>query len=134
MPSGSFSCGGNSSARTHLALWRALKAKVGSGSWPQRAGSAKRQRGWNTHYTTELTEPVWFYLRGEEYSNQLDDFIQGVATGKAPRVVNDFRSAAVTDKAIAKIVENAEKGMPVGEASKPLPPVAPKKRGWFGRG
>ncbi len=30
------------------------------------------QTGWNVRYTTELTEPVWFYLRGEEYSAQLD--------------------------------------------------------------
>ncbi len=29
-------------------------------------------------YTTELTEPVWFYLRGEEYSAQIDAFIQRV--------------------------------------------------------
>ena len=30
------------------------------------------QHGWNVRYTTELTEPVGFYLRGEEYSAQID--------------------------------------------------------------
>ena len=30
------------------------------------------EQGWNVRYTTELTEPVWFYLRGEEYSAQID--------------------------------------------------------------
>ena len=30
-------------------------------------------------YTTELTAPVWFYLRGEEYSAQIDDFVAAVA-------------------------------------------------------
>ena len=32
------------------------------------------EHGWNVRYTTELTEPVWFYLRGEEYSAQIDSF------------------------------------------------------------
>ena len=91
------------------------------------------QKGWDVRYTTELTEDPWFYLRGEEYSNQLDDFIQAVAGGKAARVPNDFRSAAVTDKAISMIVENNETGTSVGEASKPVAPVQPKKRAWFGR-
>ncbi len=35
--------------------------------------------GWNVRYTTELTEPIWFYLRGEEYSAQLDAFVGAVA-------------------------------------------------------
>ena len=26
------------------------------------------EQGWNVRYTTELTRPVWYYLRGEEYS------------------------------------------------------------------
>ncbi len=30
------------------------------------------EQGWNVRYTTDLTEPVWFYLRGEEYSAQID--------------------------------------------------------------
>ena len=29
-------------------------------------------RGWSVRYTTELTEPVDFYVRGEEYSAQID--------------------------------------------------------------
>ncbi len=35
--------------------------------------------GWNVRYTTELTEPVWFYLRGEEYSAQLDHFVERIS-------------------------------------------------------
>ena len=29
------------------------------------------EKGWNVRYTTDLTEAVWFYVRGEEYSAQL---------------------------------------------------------------
>lgn len=65
--------------------------------------------GWNVRYTTDLTEPVWFYLRGEEYSAQLDSFIQRVKERRTDGV-NSFESAAITDKAISMIVADAEKG------------------------
>ena len=38
-------------------------------------------KGWNVRYTTELTRPVWFYVRGEEYSAQIDHFVQCIETG-----------------------------------------------------
>ena len=57
------------------------------------------QVGWNVRYTTELTEPVRFYLRGEEYSAQIDHFVERVRT-KQPEGLNSFASAAVTDRVI----------------------------------
>lgn len=89
-------------------------------------------RGWTVKYTTELTEDRWFYLRGEEYSGQLDDFILAVKAGKAAADENDFASATETDKTMQMIIDNAETGLPVGEAA-PRRVDAPKKRGWFGR-
>jgi predicted dehydrogenase len=65
--------------------------------------------GWNVRFTTELTEPVWFYLRGEEYSAQIDAFVQEVEAGRSDGV-NDFASAAVTDRAIAMMASDAERG------------------------
>lgn len=65
--------------------------------------------GWNVRYTTELTAPVWFYLRGEEYSAQLDSFIQRVNERQFDGV-NSFESAALTDRVISMIVTDAEKG------------------------
>ncbi|MFT4214532.1 MAG: Gfo/Idh/MocA family oxidoreductase, partial [Microbacterium sp.] len=62
--------------------------------------------GWNVRYTTELTKAPWFYLRGEEYSAQLDAFVQRVQTGDTTGV-NDFASAAVTDRVISMISEDA---------------------------
>src|SRR5688500_5800293 len=35
-------------------------------------------RGWNIKYVTDLTTPVDFYLRGEEYSEQIDYFIRAI--------------------------------------------------------
>jgi hypothetical protein len=57
------------------------------------------QVGWNVLYTTELTEPVDFYLRGEEYSAQIDDFVERVLARRTDGL-NSFRSAAVTDRVI----------------------------------
>lgn len=62
--------------------------------------------GWNSRYTTDLTKPVWYYVRGEEYSAQLDYFIQGIESGR-PDNVNSFDSAAITDKVLSMIRQDA---------------------------
>jgi scyllo-inositol 2-dehydrogenase (NADP+) len=64
------------------------------------------EKGWNTRYTTDLTEPVWFYLRGEEYSSQIDGFVQAVQAGRTD-TRSTFRSAAETSKVVAAIARNA---------------------------
>ena len=59
-------------------------------------------RGWNVKYVTDLTPSVDYYLRGEEYSAQMDHFIKAVE-GKVPNLLNSFESAAQTDNAISLI-------------------------------
>ncbi len=59
-------------------------------------------KGWSTKYITDLTEQVDFYLRGEEYSAQIDYFIKAIE-GKVPNSINTFESAWTTDKAIELI-------------------------------
>ncbi|HEY0390962.1 MAG TPA: Gfo/Idh/MocA family oxidoreductase [Solirubrobacterales bacterium] len=65
--------------------------------------------GWNARFTTELTDPVWFYLRGEEYSAQIESFVGQVEAGREDGV-NGFAGAAVTDRSIAMMVADAERG------------------------
>jgi predicted dehydrogenase len=67
------------------------------------------QAGWNVRYTTELTEPVDFYLRGEEYTAQLAHFIERVAKGETEGV-NTFASAVVTDRLIERMIEDSKRG------------------------
>jgi predicted dehydrogenase len=57
---------------------------------------------WNVKYVTDLTQPVDFYLRGEEYSLQVDYFIKAIQ-GKVPNTINNFESAWHTDKVISLI-------------------------------
>lgn len=90
-------------------------------------------KGWNVKYTTELTEDPWFYLRGEEYSAQLDDFISAVRDGKGAAVENSFRSAAATDKTIALIQTDNAAAPAVSKPVIAAPAQPAKKRGWFGR-
>lgn len=95
-------------------------------------GLPEYEPGWTVKYTTELTEGRWFYLRGEEYSAQIDEFVKDIRSGAGAARENGFAAAAQTDRTMAMIIENAETGAPVGEA-RAAAPVAPKKRGWFGR-
>jgi len=64
-------------------------------------------KGWNVKYITDLTEPVDFYLRGEEYSAQVDYFVKAVA-GKVPNSINTFQSAWYTDNAIELIKKSSK--------------------------
>jgi scyllo-inositol 2-dehydrogenase (NADP+) len=63
--------------------------------------------GWNIRYTTALTQPVWFYVRGEEYSAQIDHFVQCMKTGAMP--ISSFRSASDTSLVANRMRADAEK-------------------------
>ena len=62
--------------------------------------------GWNVKYVTDLADPVWFYLRGEEYSQEIDAFVRRVAHRDLIGV-NAFGSAAATDNVIAMMMSDA---------------------------
>jgi predicted dehydrogenase/glycosyltransferase involved in cell wall biosynthesis len=70
--------------------------------------------GWNVRYTTDMAEAPWFYLRGEEYSAQLDAFVQRASVGKTEGE-NDFASATLTDRVLAAISDDAARQVvPIG--------------------
>lgn len=75
------------------------------------------KQGWNVRYTTDLTKPVWFYVRGEEYSAQIDHFVQCIST-KNP-ALSSFRSAADTNLVAAMIRKDASNPRTVVEPSHP---------------
>ena len=71
-----------------------------------RSGSEFEQypAGWTIRYITDLQPPVNYYLRGEEYSAQIDCFVQSIQTGNL-NSENSFASAAQTDRVIDKIAQ-----------------------------
>lgn len=60
--------------------------------------------GWTSKYITELQAPVNFYMRGEEYSAQLDHFIDGIL-GRDTSVETNFQTATATDEVIEQIAK-----------------------------
>jgi len=62
--------------------------------------------GWNILYTTDLTKPVDYYLRGEEYSAQIDYFIDCIKNKRVENL-NSFASALQTDTLIALLTDDA---------------------------
>jgi scyllo-inositol 2-dehydrogenase (NADP+) len=65
--------------------------------------------GWTTRYITDLQEPVSFYLRGEEYSAQLDAFVTAAEAGAAEQE-NSFASAHQTDRVTDMVMQAGRSG------------------------
>lgn len=65
------------------------------------------EQGWNIRYITELAKPVWYYLRGEEYSAQIDYFITAINQRRHANI-NSFRHAIECDRVMAMLRRNAE--------------------------
>jgi scyllo-inositol 2-dehydrogenase (NADP+) len=63
---------------------------------------AEYREGWTVKYITDLQPPVSFYLRGEEYSAQLEAFGRSILDPSAKRE-NGFIASAQTDSAIEMI-------------------------------
>ena len=64
--------------------------------------------GWNVRYTTDLVQPVWYYLRGEEYSAQIDHFVRAIKDGRVD-TRSTFRTALDTDLVANAMVRDAGK-------------------------
>jgi predicted dehydrogenase len=83
------------------------------------------EKGWNIKYTTELSDEVWFYLRGEEYSAQIDYFAQSIASKRLDGE-NTFRSALDADRVVAMITGTGVSAPAVAAAQ-------PARRGFWSR-
>jgi predicted dehydrogenase len=79
-------------------------------------------RGWTTLYTTELTRPMRYYVRGEEYSAQIDHFIDCVLARRTENV-NSFASALETDRVLDMIQRDAGLGPRVLADTAPAEPL-----------
>ena len=65
------------------------------------------EKGWNIKYITDLAIPVDYYLRGEEYSAQIDYFVQNVLEQKAGSI-NTFEQGLYTDKVMEMIIDHVK--------------------------
>ncbi len=65
-------------------------------------------KGWTIKYITDFAIPVNFYLRGEEYSAQIDNFVSCVINKKQSEY-NTFEQGLYTDKVVEMIIADAKK-------------------------
>jgi predicted dehydrogenase len=66
------------------------------------------EKGWTIKYITDYAIPVDFYLRGEEYSAQIDHFVACIKN-RQPSAVNTFEQALYTDKVVNMIIQDSKK-------------------------
>jgi predicted dehydrogenase len=67
----------------------------------------KLEKGWTIKYITEFAIPVNFYLRGEEYSAQIDNFVDCILKGRQTEI-NSFRQGLLTDTVIELIIADSK--------------------------
>ena len=66
----------------------------------------KLDKGWTIKYITDLTSTANYYLRGEEYSFQMDYFFDNIQNKKNENK-NSFSSAFATDYTIDLLLKNS---------------------------
>jgi predicted dehydrogenase len=64
-------------------------------------------KGWDTRYVTDFSDNVRFYVRGNEFTKQLDYFIDSI-TGKENNSISTFADALMTDRIIEEIIKDYE--------------------------
>lgn len=65
------------------------------------------EKGWTIKYITDFAIPVNFYLRGEEYSAQIDNFVDCIMRNNQTEI-NSFRQALLTDKVIEFLIADSK--------------------------
>lgn len=73
------------------------------------SAESKLKEGWNILFNPTLTQEVWYYLRGEEYSAQFDHFIRCIERGERD-TISSFASALVTDQVVSTMLEDRRAG------------------------
>ncbi|MDL2257525.1 hypothetical protein LJC06_04905, partial [Bacteroidales bacterium OttesenSCG-928-I14] len=68
------------------------------------------EKGWNMRYITDYAIPVDFYLRGEEYSAQIDNFISCIINN-TPTNINSFEQGLYTDRVAEMILQKSKKSV-----------------------
>lgn len=88
------------------------------------------KNGWTVKYITDLTPPVSYYLRGEEYSAQLEAFGKACMANEGAKE-NSFASSVLTDETIELIRNSAQTAGTAGRFDATA--IEPRKSGLVGR-
>ena len=73
-------------------------------------------KGWNTRYITDIAKSVRFYVRGNEFTRQLDYFIDCIE-GKTTENVASFAEGLKTDILMEEITKDATRSLAQANAA-----------------
>ena len=65
-------------------------------------------KGWNTRYITDFGNSVRFYVRGNEFTRQLDYFVDCIEKGRTNNI-SSFAEAHKTDVVMEEIANDADR-------------------------
>jgi predicted dehydrogenase len=82
---------------------------------------------WTTRYITDLTKPARFYLRGNEFTNQLDHFIDSILQG-TPSNRSSFKEGLKTD-VFAEGIRREASAPGSTKQGQPARPIHVRKKG-----
>lgn len=71
-------------------------------------------KGWNTRNITDFAESVRFYVRGNEFTRQLDTFIENIEQGRSDNVAS-FAEALKADMVMEEITKDAARSLEVAD-------------------
>ena len=89
--------------------------------------------GWNTRYVTEFAKSVRFYLRGNEFTRQLDYFVENILSG-AKNNRSSFSEAMKTDIVMDEIIRDSSalsSSTFANSTQQAVPTTAHKKKSLF---
>ena len=81
--------------------------------------------GWNTRYITDFAKSVRFYVRGNEFTRQLDYFVDCIEQKRADNI-SSFAEALKTDVVMEKITKDAARSLAGKGVTPQTSPILPK--------
>lgn len=81
--------------------------------------------GWNTRYITDFAKSVRFYVRGNEFTRQLDYFVDCIEQERTDNI-SSFEDALITDILMEEITNDAARSMRVEDDESQSSGVIPK--------
>jgi predicted dehydrogenase len=85
------------------------------------------REGWNTRYITDFAKSVRFYVRGNEFTRQLDYFINCIEEGQTNNI-SSFAEALKTDIIMEEITQDAARSLKMEDVEAQMSPILAKPK------
>ena len=82
-------------------------------------------KGWNTRYITDIARGVRFYVRGNEFTRQLDYFVDCIEQGRTDNIAS-FAEALKTDIIMEEIIKDTARSLATDDGVPQISPILPK--------